>query len=260
MNKITMKDGWDKIEIITKIISGVLIAGIGVILAVGTSKITKSLETGRLVESLIVELSAPDSSSTLKQDIALITLDHTLFDDNPALVMDICKKVVISKKYNPSTSNTALEIIQKHDNQLYDTLIKNDELKTKLSHIIDKYRDSSLNKDLELAEIKFFEHVFKNVIYIQYRNKDNKQIIENLRSYLNNIGYNAPGVELINRDFGNSIIYFNKLDSTLANTVYSNLKQFIKDNELRLDNVEIKDYSNKGFKVVKGQIEIWLNI
>jgi hypothetical protein len=244
-----------------KIFSGVVLAGIGIILSIGTSKISKSLDTGRLVQSLITELSNPDSSSLLKQDIALLTLDHTLYDDNPELVMDICKKVVLSKHYDIITSNTALEIIQKHDKRLYESLRNDEETKSKIADNLNLFRDSAASKTLDQAEIKFFEHIRKNVIYIQFTHAENRKTAEQLRTKLS-ATYFAPGVECVTGNKKNAIIYYFPEDAALANAIYTEVTQFLKTAELKQapGTLEILDYSGRGYKAVKGQIEIWLEI
>lgn len=69
-----MRDNWDKLDIIAKLLSGVVLVVIALAIEYGTEKIATSLHKGELVEKLIDDLTELND----KQDIALIALDYAV--------------------------------------------------------------------------------------------------------------------------------------------------------------------------------------
>jgi hypothetical protein len=80
MGAQTEKDVWDKAqilgELITGIVSGIILVAIPIVISVGADKISRSLQTGQLVDSLIEDLT--DEAAITRRDIALIALDEAI--------------------------------------------------------------------------------------------------------------------------------------------------------------------------------------
>ena len=82
------RDIWDKVEAIIKIVS------IFVLIYTtykGSEKIATSLEKGKLVQSLIADLSSRESS--IRQDVALIALNRSVEKDDTLLVAEIAERL-----------------------------------------------------------------------------------------------------------------------------------------------------------------------
>jgi len=69
-NKSTSKSTWDKLDVLGKLISSVLLATIAIVIKYGADNIATSLQSGQLVQSLIADLTTQETGT--RQDIALI--------------------------------------------------------------------------------------------------------------------------------------------------------------------------------------------
>ncbi len=106
------KDIWDKIDILSKIVSGIVLVLIAIVLKFGADKISSSLQTGQLVQSLIVDLSSPDTIK-IRQEIALVALDQVLWKQNPELVLKVCERIVLNTdQYDQISGVLAFEILK----------------------------------------------------------------------------------------------------------------------------------------------------
>lgn len=56
------KDAWDKVEVVGKLASGIMLVVIAAILQRGTDRIANSLKSGQLVQSLIADLATPEKN------------------------------------------------------------------------------------------------------------------------------------------------------------------------------------------------------
>ncbi|MGD8567912.1 MAG: hypothetical protein PVJ39_07480 [Gammaproteobacteria bacterium] len=68
-----MKDKWDKFKIISGFLGSVVLVAIPVVIKFGADDISRSMERGQLVDSLIEELT--DQQAKSRRDIALVALD-----------------------------------------------------------------------------------------------------------------------------------------------------------------------------------------
>jgi len=71
-----MKDGWDKFKIISGFLGSVVLVAIPLMIKFGADDISRSMERGQLVDSLIEELT--DQQAKSRRDIALLALDGAI--------------------------------------------------------------------------------------------------------------------------------------------------------------------------------------
>jgi hypothetical protein len=68
-----MKDNWDKFKIVSGFLGSVVLVAIPLVIKFGADDISRSMERGQLVDSLIEELT--DQQAKSRRDIALVALD-----------------------------------------------------------------------------------------------------------------------------------------------------------------------------------------
>ncbi|MCK4761222.1 MAG: hypothetical protein KAW12_03420 [Candidatus Aminicenantes bacterium] len=108
-----VRDIWGKLEIIGKLISGVLLALITILIGIGVNRVDESLRKGALVQSLISDLT--QDKERFRRDVALLALDRTIGDDDPEIVVDIAWQILVNKPpgFNNAAGDIAFNIIGK---------------------------------------------------------------------------------------------------------------------------------------------------
>lgn len=97
------------------------------------------------------------------------------------------------------------------------------------------------------------------VVYIQFRGSLSRATANALRARLNASGFNAPGVERIDRPYGNSVRYFHPEDEAAARELAQAASAFFA--ELRCPaTFEPQNKAAGGAGVPQGQLEIWINL
>ena len=86
-----MKDRWDKIEIMTKLIASVVLVAIPIMIKLGADGISRSMERAKLVESLIGELT--DDQKQTRRDLAVLALDSALSPEEDCLLWLVACKI-----------------------------------------------------------------------------------------------------------------------------------------------------------------------
>jgi hypothetical protein len=260
------KDIWDKLDVFGKIVSGILLVVIAVVLERGSSRIAQSMQSGQLVQSLISDLAVPDT--TIKQDIALIALNHSVGEQNPALVLQICERILENTRdYDDITGKVAFEIIRSRDPKRAAEI---DSTARKLAQREQSIQRSAAVATAEkparptkaaLSASKFIARVLSNVVYVQFKSNDYRDQISRLQAALNNAGIAAPGIEQVDAEFGNSIRYFHEQDRELAERVKKITVDFFQDEGVYL-NVEIQNLSNTKLSATTspGRVEVWINL
>ena len=97
------------------------------------------------------------------------------------------------------------------------------------------------------------------VVYIQFRGALSRATANALRARLNGGGFNAPGVERIDRQFGNSVRYFHAEDADAARSLAQVASAFFAEQGCQAS-FPPQDMSARGGGVPMGQIEIWINL
>lgn len=126
---------WDKFNIVNSFISSVVLVAIPLVIKVGADRIAQSLETGRIIQQLLSDLSSAEVKT--RQDIALVALDAALpppktcwvlglwgcrlQENTPDQVVDIA---VIVLKDLKTESTQAAEIIKRRRPQTGSELVR----------------------------------------------------------------------------------------------------------------------------------------
>jgi hypothetical protein len=251
------KDLWDKLNVLGKLTSAILLAAITILLKYGIDDITVSLEKGQLVQKLLDDLTTQNQN--VRQDIALIALNHSIGKHDPLLVLEIAEQVFKSRgKSDDLTNDAAFSIIQ----QLNPTKAK------QIALSIAKDEQSNLRSDANTSpestkrvstDAQFVAKVFPRIVYIQFKHENSRETAKDIQKFLQQKDISAPGVERVDEKFPNSIRYFHQEDIQFAKEINRILKDFFKSNSqnivFKLDNL-----SQSKFKVPTGHIEIWMNI
>jgi hypothetical protein len=204
--------------------SAILLAAITILLKYGIDDITVSLERGQLVQKLLDDLTTQNQN--VRQDIALIALNHSIAKQDPLLVLEIAEQVFKTRGRENSDDLTNLE------------------------------SEKEVSTDAQ-----FVAKVFPRIVYIQFKHENSRETAKNIKKLLQQNSINAPGVERVDAQFSNSIRYFHQEDIRFAKEINRILKDssIIKSNSqdivFKLDNL-----SQSKFKVPSGHIEIWMNI
>lgn len=257
-NSPSSKDMWDKLDAIGKILSGVVLVLIAFVLKIGSDNIAASLQRGDLVQRLITDLSTTDKR--IKQDIALIALDDAIGEQSPLLVADVAEVIFRDLKEDYQTGNRAFMILTKRN------LEKSKKIQEDLSAQASKLQadvrsavDTSQPIQNEVSpQAQLIARALPNIIYIQFNDEGHRPLAKELQGELKGKGLNAPGVEKVDGNYGNSIRYFHDEDQRLALQVKDSVETFFKKKSDQ-KNFQLQDLSQR-FKTQKGQIEIWMNL
>jgi len=248
------RDRWDKAQIITQIISGVIFAGIAVILSIGSSQISASIQKGQFLSGVIDDLTS--TSNRGKRDIALIALDRFLGDSERELVADVAEQVIRNLDFDSVEAQIAFDILAKRDHNKAQRLL--DEIVSAARHTtMDTTSGPSAEPPPPIAQkakarvAKALERIGGNIVYIQFSGEENRKRVERLAKKLREMGYKVPGIE--HRDFHfNDIRYFRRLDKSVAIAIAK-----IVENQLKVE-PKIKDLSQSGISAPRGLVEVWI--
>jgi hypothetical protein len=267
------RDWLDYVDLIVKIAGGgILVAVMSILNTTNNLKqqeISNSLKYGEFTKSLMQDLLTQDSSH-LKSDVALITLNRTIGDNDPKLIADLGARIIENfledkVQSDRSTMRTIVAIIKERDTSIYNsvkTLIDDYNNKSDLSLPVKNMIPVNVKDTLSVADnipdktwAKLTLIPSKATVFIQVNNRaDNTlAIATTLQKTLNDNGFNAPGVEGITKfTFQNSIRYFYDADEKSAKQVATYVKEVLK--------LDIKPQKVNRYKTRSGLIEIWVNI
>jgi len=94
-------------------------------------------------------------------------------------------------------------------------------------------------------------------IYMHDRMPEQRKKSKELKLYLESKGFNIAGIQKIDRDFNNKIVYFHREDLSAASELYKMTVQFYKENNLDSDKINLTYLGN--VPAPKKQIEIWID-
>ena len=259
------------IDTIIKLISSVFLAIIVIILNIASDKISNSIEQGNLIQNLINDLTTRDVQA--RQDIALIALNHSLGDTRPDLIIDIAERIffdllesdsINTSAHSASLGSVAFRIIEQRSPTKADSIrqvvLSNEKLASNVPSRRSAPDIQTLQPSVSMAirQDNFYNIVtksFKNLIYIQYMPANKKKSAEKIRELLNEKGYNAAPIEMVDGRYKTGIRYFHDSDIELANSIANSITS-----ELSLDSIPTNKIDNTRYKVTPGHIEIWLNM
>lgn len=272
------KDRWDKLDIVGKLISGVVLALIAVIIKSGTDRIAAAQHRGELVRALIADLTTKDQRT--RQDIALIALDHSVGDDNPQLVIEIAERLVLDttgystadRAETQTLGSVAFRVLKKRNPARADSLKHELEQRFAAGVSSDSGVRASLRSDPDTsrplaakdssarAATSLISPVSSNVVFLQFQGNVRREAMERLRKSLDEAGFVAPGVEYIAKPFRSSVRYFYPEDSLQAARAAKISADFLQRERLNAGPVSLQNMSRRGLRVPRGQIEVWLTV
>lgn len=260
----TFSNFWNTIDLIGKLVSSVLISGVlGYFIQKGAQEISFSIDSGKLTQSLIIDLATTKKEEQLKQDIALAALDGSIGNRNKYLVANIAERIYMSKSgFSDPTAQYALQVLKLRNEAKYKEITEA-RIKLVVSQTSKSKPDSNPNSLPPISNPEQVEAVsqiiartFTGVVFIQFRNAQLKNVSDKIKNELEKQGLEVPPLEQVNDNYSNSIRYFNKEDADLAVKV----KAITEDasGSAVVNNFKLVDFSKSGYKIPKGQIEVWI--
>jgi hypothetical protein len=260
-----MKDGWDKFDVINKFITGLGLGLIALVVKCGTDKIAQSnaeaaqqLNRGTFVKQLITDLTASDSK--VHQDIALIALDHYIGETDSALVLQIAEDIFQDKIQRDTgqnlayTAQMALSIISKRDS------IRGKQLGQQVLDIISaKISADSLGQTpaRNSSQARVAAAIFKKLVFIQYTNPEEKDLMKALMDSCNIKGWKVPAIEQVSKNNVNEVRYFHTEDEEFAKKVAGFVNGF-SSRHGKKSTMTVVNESAKNFRSPQGQVEVWV--
>jgi hypothetical protein len=269
VNNEPERDDWSKLEIIAKLLGNVFLVALTVAITYGANKISAALHTGEFTQKLLTDLARVDSSSNLRHEIALAALNHTVWEQNPKLVWEVCARIITNTDFKTVDRTYAFKILKERDSTQALNLVRTfpsvtspknlpvDSLKSPQTKDTIAATPSQAGRGPDEAYHDIVENELGNIVFIQFQGDIQRSVIKRLQDELNATGYNAPGVDRVEGDYSNEIRYFHKEDAAFAIKVCEITQQFLmktgKDSQLNC-----RDLSVKKFQAPKGQVEVWL--
>lgn len=281
------KDNWDKLEIAIKFAGAVVLAAIPLVIKYSADNIAQSLERGRLVQSLITDLTQRETQA--RRDIALVALDAAvpekqechilgfwgcepkpdedqvvdvaliLLSDvvrgasnsgQPVSESTIAKKIIIKRASNSFYNAKLNLLLEANRGQATSEVNPGESLPE--SEVQRRATTSQIVQRIQ-PEAAIAEPALAGVrlVYIQYQKDRSKA--ERLQKYLQAEGVAAPGIESVPGIRESDIRYANAADAATAQRLKDYLQKQFQDIQFNL-----VDLSKSGYKVSPGQFEIWL--
>jgi len=211
------------------------------------------------------DLLAQDSTH-FRSDIALITLNRTIGDDNKQLVADIGARIVENfmtdkVRSDGNTMRSILKIINERDTTTYNMVMKLvDEYNSKPRNISGSEKPNKMDTaivvnsitDQSWAKITLVKAPAIVFMQINKNTTDADEKTNKLQSILKTNKFNVPAKEVITTyPFKNMVRFYYEEDRPAAEKVIALSKYYLKDaiTMVKLDNP----------KAPKGLIELWCN-
>jgi hypothetical protein len=265
------KDFWDKMDILGKLLTGIVLGVLTIVIKLGADKIQQGSEqiaaaqkNGQLVQSLVSDLSKPEGG--IKQDIAIIALDRSVGAKDPDLVLDIAEQIVRNrpKEQNGQIARVvAFQIIARRNperadqikNELLGSIAETTEQRDKLISNADTSAQPEKPPDPDSSLISA---AFPRIVYLQFQGDLKRTLVEEFRKSLNDQGLPSPGVQRVPGSYANNVRFFNDEDREQAKVLAATAKQFFDAKGCPIE-FQLNDLSNSKFKTQKGHFEIWIN-
>lgn len=258
------KDPWDKLDILGRIFSGIVLVVIAMVIKSGSERIAFSMQSGQLVQSLIADLTTQDQQA--RQDVALLALDHSIGAENPPLVSDIAERLFRDTQSRDSARSHALGGVAfrvlEHRAPQRAQLIRDS-----LESLVQEERATLVsNPDTAMlamqrapAASELIARVFPSIVYVQFRNEDERSTATALQQALLASGFNVPGVEHVDAQYRNWVRYFHPEDQALAERAARRSEAFLAERGHVVE-FRVQDLSGSGYNPPRGQVELWMNL
>lgn len=266
------KDFWDKLDIVGKLLSGVILALIAIFIKTGTDDIAAAQQQGDLVRNLLVDLTSNDQRT--RQDLALIALNHSVSD---SLMIEIAARLVLDttgySAGDQALTSVAFRILLQRDPVMAESLkaqrqrgFENQVADPVVRAAARSAPDTSTRPPVSAAGDSVARNAHEliaplssSVVFIQFGGTFERAVAGQLRNRLAEAGFAAPAVEHIGTAFSSSVRYFHSEDSVLADSVGQVTHRLLQEKAPRVGAIPVQNLSGRGFRVPRGQIEVWLN-
>lgn len=195
------------------------------------------------MQSLISDLAAEDPKH-IRQDVALIALNHALEEREKSLIVEIAQQIVQESEYQKVAGTVAYRILEQRAPEVAQN-IRNRALLLAASPTVTAELRSNANPaaltgppvpspspEVVVPEKQLIAKVLTNLIFVQFRNEQSQPLLDELRQALNKNGLNAPGVDRVDANFTSSIRYFHEEDRALAERVLDETKKFFQSKQM----------------------------
>lgn len=258
------RDGWDKLDVIAKLLSGVFLGALSLAVGLGAREIADAQKTGELVRSLITDLTSEDKRT--RQDLALIALDHAASKQDPELVAEIAERILLDfrsdslAQVHDLTNSVAFRVLEKRDASRAKRL--RDSAETKAGRLqrtsISFWDTTKVKQEVVAPEARLLPSVTGNVVYIQFKSPQSRQLMERIRAVLKSNGFSAPGTEQIAGNYRSWVRYFHEEDRDLAERVAELVRTELKS--AAPSDFTAQGVFNQKFRAPRGQLELWLDM
>lgn len=274
------RDFWDKVDILSKLLSGVVLALIALVIKWGTDEIAASHRRGDLVRSLISDLTTKEART--RQDLALIALNHSVGDQNARLMTEIAERLVVDTSGYAAGDRAAIHALE---SVAFQILRERDSTRAKAVQQVLERRfevrassDSTTRAALRstpdpaqaaaptptadssaIAVADIIAPIESKVAFIQFQGRVTRETMHGLRAELNRNGFVAPDVERVVFPFNSAVRYFHPEDRAVAESAAAHTLRYLREKGL-VTELPVRDYSNRGFRSPPGQIEVWISI
>lgn len=257
------RDPWDIVDLVVKIASTVFLGALIYIIPNASQRIAASLDTGRLVQTLITDLTT--SNQQTRQDLALIALNRSVGEHNSQLVSEIAERIYFDLSSRDTlrqgTGRVAFNVLASRDParaQFVRDSMEAEIDRSRTQAISPPNADSAMTRSVS-REAELIARIHHSVVYIQFSAEDERPTARALRETLSAAGFWAPDVDQVDGNFSNWIRYFHASDESLALRARDAVQSFFTQ---RGDTIpfRVQNMSGRGFKAPEGQIEVWLRL
>lgn len=253
------RDIWSKLEIVGKLISGVILVIIALYIDRGSEKIAQALSSGDLTQKLLEDLASTDSARTLRHEIALAALDQTVYAQNRELVLAVCERIIRNASYRGTDRIYAYEILRSRDSTRALALLHSIARSAPESSSVEAISAVAPPRDEVVQQIvqEIVDARTGNVVFVQFRGGIQRDVMQGLQQRLIAAGYNTPGIERVPGTYRSSVRYFHPQDAPLADSVAALTRAYFQARNESLD-IAAADFTATKYKVPAGQIEVWI--
>jgi hypothetical protein len=262
------RDNWDKLETLTRVFNGVLIATLTVVIGYGTDQVAESVKYGELIRKLLTNLSIENDSGKIKRDLSLITLNRTIGDEKPQLIADMSEVICKSDSANIGEKTVAFNILKERDStrakslqqsflknrivSLNDTFVRKNSIS--MAEASPSDQDPVPNLSNLLVERNGQSQIGSSTTTVFIQTNKNRQNLAKIQNSLSAKGYLVPVVQEIDKHFQNSVRYFNPEDAAEASAIIQTMEKINPKWKC-----QIQLLKNTNNKVPVGHIEVWLH-
>lgn len=255
------RDFWDIADVVAKIASSVFLAVLAYVIPTASQRIAASLDTARLVQTLIADLTTANEQT--RQDLALIALNRSVGDHNSALVTEIAERIYFDLSARDTLQQgfgrVAFSVLASRDperaNFVKDSIQA--EADSARGQIVSTPNIDSVGTTMPSPQGELIARIHSKVAYIQFAGERERALAEGLKGELAAAGFYAPGIDQVDGVYNNWIRYFHDTDAANAQRAKDIVERYLRANGREVQ-FRVQNLSPRGFRAPEGQIEVWM--